>query len=71
MASNLEPRVVWMTANSSALARTLRYSTAPQLEFEAVVGKQRLGSPYRDGKRSADWFKVNRPDAVPPERLKR
>jgi bifunctional non-homologous end joining protein LigD len=46
------------------------YGTALQLELEGVVGK-RLGSTYQDGKRSADWFKVKRPGAVPPERFKR
>lgn len=46
------------------------YDTALRIELEGVVGK-RLGSTYQDGKRSADWFKVKRPGAVPPERFKR
>lgn len=46
------------------------YKTALQIELEGVVGK-RLGSTYQDGVRSADWFKVKRPGAVPPERFKR
>ena len=46
------------------------YSSALQLDLEGVVGK-RLGSTYQDGRRSADWIKVKRPGAVPPERFKR
>ncbi|WP_149135678.1 ATP-dependent DNA ligase [Cupriavidus campinensis] len=46
------------------------YETALRIELEGVVGK-RLGSTYRDGRRSADWFKVKRPGAVPPERFRR
>ena len=46
------------------------YGTALRIELEGVVGK-RHGSTYQDGKRSADWFKVKRPGAVPPERFKR
>lgn len=46
------------------------YRSALELSLEGVVGK-RLGSPYRDGVRSADWIKVKRPGAVPPERFKR
>lgn len=46
------------------------YRSALELKLEGVVGK-RLGSPYQDGVRSADWIKVKRPGAVPPERFKR
>lgn len=46
------------------------YETALRIELEGVVGK-RLGSTYQDGVRSADWFKVKRSGAVPPERFKR
>lgn len=44
------------------------YRSALELELEGVDGK-RLGSTYQDGKRSADWIKVKRPGAVPPERF--
>ncbi|AZG14917.1 hypothetical protein EHF44_16650 [Cupriavidus pauculus] len=46
------------------------YRSALELKLEGVVGK-RLGSPYQNGVRSADWIKVKRPGAVPPERFKR
>lgn len=46
------------------------YQSALTLQLEGIVGK-RLGSPYHDGVRHADWFKLKRPGAVPPERFKR
>lgn len=46
------------------------YQSALALKLEGVVGKRR-GSPYRDGERHADWFKLKRPGAAPPERFKR
>lgn len=46
------------------------YQSALDLKLEGVVGK-RLGSRYHAGERNADWFKLKRPGAVPPERFKR
>lgn len=46
------------------------YHQAAKLMLEGLVGK-RLGSVYAPGERSADWVKVKRPGAVPPERFKR
>ncbi|MDM0118112.1 hypothetical protein QTI66_39275 [Variovorax sp. J22R133] len=41
-----------------------------QLKLEGLVAK-RSGSGYRPGVRSADWVKVKRNGAIPPERFKR
>lgn len=46
------------------------FEHAKTLKLEGLVAK-RLGSPYRPGERSADWQKVKRKGAVPPERFKR
>ncbi|WP_434033609.1 hypothetical protein [Cupriavidus sp. a3] len=46
------------------------YGHALALGLEGVVGK-RAGSTYQAGERSADWVKIKRPGAVPPERFRR
>lgn len=46
------------------------YRQACMLKLEGIVAK-RIGSPYACGVRNADWIKVKRPGAVPPERFKR
>lgn len=46
------------------------YAHALELKLEGVVGK-RANSTYLPGERSADWFKLKRPGAVPPERFHR
>lgn len=45
------------------------YEQAQALELEGLVAK-RAGSIYVPGVRSADWIKVKRPSAIPPERFK-
>lgn len=46
------------------------YQRALDLSLEGIVAK-RHGSFYQDGVRSADWIKVKRPDAVPPQKFRR
>lgn len=46
------------------------FEHAKDLKLEGLVAK-RLGSVYQPGVRSADWQKVKRKGAVPPERFKR
>jgi bifunctional non-homologous end joining protein LigD len=45
------------------------YQRAVDLQLEGIVAK-RLDSCYAPGLRSADWLKIKRPGAVPPERFK-
>lgn len=46
------------------------FDAAVKLELEGLVAK-RADSIYRPGERTADWKKIKRPGAVPPERFRR
>lgn len=46
------------------------YRAAVGLELEGLVAKK-AGSIYRPGERTANWRKIKRSGAVPPERFRR
>jgi bifunctional non-homologous end joining protein LigD len=51
-------------------AETIFRDAVIPLALEGLVAK-RAASPYQPGVRSADWVKVKRKGAIPPERFKR
>lgn len=64
------PRFVLLVGHFEEHVETLFKSAVHQLKLEGLVAK-RTDSVYKPGIRSADWIKVKRKGAIPPERFKR